>query len=296
MTTSDILVGVDGSAGARDAVAFARELARVAGAALRLVNAFPYDDAHSRASNGTYRAALRDDAEALLAGVPGDAVRHVVADVSPPHAIHRLAEETGAALVVVGSTARGRIGRVLPGSTGERLLHGSPCPVAIVPQRYAAREHELRAIGVGFDGSEASEAALHSAYGLARRIGASLRVIRVFDPAQLGMTMAYGELDAELETTHREALERRVADLAAGGVPVTGVFRIGNPGRELAALSEELDLLVVGSRGYGPVRAVLLGGVSHALVIGAACPVIVLPRGVRSGLEALLGSDQAARA
>ena len=48
--------------------------------------------------------------------------------------------------------------------------------------------------------------------------------------------------------------------------------------------------MVVGSRGYGPARAVLLGGVSHVLVRDAGCPVLVLPRGGRhEALDSLLG-------
>jgi nucleotide-binding universal stress UspA family protein len=184
---SEILVGVDGTDGARDALAFAKQLAHMTGAQLRLANAFPYDDTPNRASNEAFREALRKDAEAELAEADaGDAARQAVAAVSPARALHDIAEQADVSLVVVGSTRRGPVGRVLPGSTGERLLHGSPCPVAIVPQGYAAHERELRLIGVGYDGSEESEAALATACELARRVGAKLRVIRVFDTGQIG--------------------------------------------------------------------------------------------------------------
>jgi nucleotide-binding universal stress UspA family protein len=66
------------------------------------------------------------------------------------------------------------------------------------------------------------------------------------------------------------------------------VFVAGIPNKELPAQSESLDLMIMGSRGYGPLRAALLGGVSHALVRKAACPVIILPRGSKPGLGALL--------
>ena len=48
---------------------------------------------------------------------------------------------------------------------------------------------------------------------------------------------------------------------------------------ELVRLSEHMDLLVLGSRGYGPVRRALLGGSSDRIVHAAACPVVVVPRG-----------------
>ena len=57
--------------------------------------------------------------------------------------------------------------------------------------------------------------------------------------------------------------------------------------------AEDADLLVLGSRGYGPRRAVLLGGVSGRVVRRAACPVIVVPRAIEKPLEELFLRDQA---
>lgn len=290
---SEILVGFDGTDGARDALTFARRLAAVTGARLRLANAFPYDNLPSRVSSKALREALRADAESMLAEADaGAAPRDAVPDVSPARALQHIAEETGASLVVVGSTHRGPVGRVVPGSTAERLLHGSPCPVAIVPQGYGAQERELKMIGVGYDGSEESEAALATAAELALRLGAKLRVIRVFDTAQVGTPAlmsgpGYISVPKEMEQTQREQFERRIAQQPEG-VEVESVFYAGIPNKELPVQSESVDLMIMGSRGYGPVRAVLLGGVSHALVRKAACPVIVMPRCAKSGLAALL--------
>jgi nucleotide-binding universal stress UspA family protein len=290
---SEILVGIDGSAGAQDALAFARQLARLTGAGLRLANAFPYDDIRTRASNETFREILRTDAEAMLAGMDADGMpRDAVADTSPAHALHQLASEHSASLVVVGSTHRGRVGQVLPGSTGERLLHGSPCPVAIVPKGYDPEEHPLRLIGVGYDGSEESEAALATATELARRVGATARIIRVFDATEIGTPAlmsgpGYIGISEEIERTQREQLERRASE-QPNDVAVESVFCTGSPNRELAAESESVDLMIMGSRGYGPLHAVLLGGVAHAVVRKAACPVVILPRGAKNGLGALL--------
>jgi nucleotide-binding universal stress UspA family protein len=209
-----------------------------------------------------------------------------------------VAERTGAALVVVGSSHRGPVGRVLPGSTGERLLHGSPCPVAIVPRGHA--QAPIETIAVGHDGSAESDAALATACALAARFRASLRVIRVFDPSAVAAPLVAG-INAgpylvELERDRREELERVVAGLA-DDVHGEAVFLTGSPGRELVGHSQSADLMVVGSRGYGPARAVLLGGVSHVLVRDAACPVLVLPRGSRhEALDSLLGAFEEASA
>jgi nucleotide-binding universal stress UspA family protein len=290
---SEILVGIDTSAGAQDAVAFATQLALVTGARLRLANAYPYDDTPSRASNDAFREALRADSEALLAGVgAADAPCHAVADVSPARALHHLAEEHDASLIVVGSTHRGPVGRALPGTTGERLLHGSPCPVAIVPHGYAAEEHPLRIIGVGYDGSPESESALAAACELARRVGATVRVIRIFDATEIGTPALMAgpsqvALHKDIERRQREQLQIRVSK-QPDEIAIESVFYAGSPHRDLATQSESVDLMVIGSRGYGPLHAVLLGGVAHAIVRKAACPVIILPRGAKTGLVPLL--------
>ena len=203
-----------------------------------------------------------------------------------------LSEYIGPALVVVGSTRRGPVGRVVPGSTGERLLHGSPCPVAIVPRGYAVAG-PIRTVGVGYDGSEESEVALTAACQVAVRFGASLRVIRIYDATRFGapalMTIP-GEVSyhEDYEKQQREGLDEAVAALPAE-VHAETVFIAGPSGPELAAQTEHVDLMVVGSRGYGPRAAVMLGGVTHTVIRKAHCPVIVLPRG-SYGLEPLFSA------
>ena len=257
-----------------------------------------------RAAPATRRSAsvCESDAQTLLDRA-ADSVEGVttsteaIADTSPAHALHALAERTGAALVVVGSTHHGPVGRVVPGSTGERLLHGASCPVAIVPRGWDAGPIET--IGVGYDGSVESEAALSAACLLSRRFGAAVRVIRVLDTSHFGapaLTTVPGweTVQKDYEADRRETLDRAVAALPPD-VSAEAVFVTGSAGRVLAAQSELVDLMVVGSRGYGPRTAVLLGGVTHTLIRKAACPVIVLPRGSH-GLEPLLTTATAENA
>lgn len=293
----EIIVGIDDSAGSRDAVVFATRVAPYVGASVRLVTAFNYSDFPSRASNAAFREILQKDALALLSAAEaasegGVSAADAIADPSPPRALHRLAETLDAALVVVGSTRHGAVGRVVPGSTGERLLHGSPCPVAIVPRGYADAG-PINSIGVGYDGSDESEVALAAAVELTIRCGAMLRVIHVFDATRVEapalMTMpGWENMREDHEATQRETLAHAVAALP-DSLPIESVFAKGRAGDELSAESELVDLMVVGSRGYGPRAAVLLGGVTHTLIRKAACPVIVLPHGSR-GLDALFAS------
>jgi len=286
---SKIIVGVDESAGSADAIALASRLAGMTGATLMLVNVYPYDIHPSRALNYDFEGYLREDSAEMLErlrSAQADETIEIKAipNPSPAHGLHALAEKEDAGLIVVGSTHTGRAGRVLPGSTAERLLHGSPCPVAVAPKGYVNRtHHEPAIVGCGFDGSVAAQGALTTAHRIAAASGARLRVIRAFRPIaydvppQKGVPMGGISYNDQLHDRAFTELEDAVAKLDGEprGEPF---FAVGKPSKILAEASEELELLVLGSRGYGPTHSVLVGGVAGRVVRGAACPVLVLPR------------------
>jgi nucleotide-binding universal stress UspA family protein len=298
-TVSTILVGVDATERSEDAIVFGRRLADVAGADVVVACAYPYENVPTRAANSVYREALRDDARATaekmrahLEGAPSTI--RIAANHSPAHALHDIAEAERAALIVVGSTHTGRAGRVLPGSTGERLLHGSPCSVAVVPKDYrTVGQGPIRRVGVAFIDSDEGHAAVDAAADLARALGAELEVIGVFDatafsaPALMGGPSAV-TLRQDIERHIQQSIDAMVAALP-DGVSAHGVRLQGPPAETLAEYSAGLDLLVMGSRGYGPLLAVLAGGVSGRVLRCAQCPVIVIPRGVEAPLAELFG-------
>jgi nucleotide-binding universal stress UspA family protein len=291
---SEIVIGIDGTERGEDAAAFGRRVAVFAGARIVLVNAFAYDDTRARATSVAYREALREDSEAMLAAVRDryrlEASTRAVASTSPARALHEIADEGNAALVVVGSSHVGRARRVLPGSTGERMLQGSPCAVAVVPKGYRDEEHAApQRIGCAIDGSDESKAALNGAAQLARAFDAELEIIRAFKPQ---IAPVDGELLADLEIEARAQLDEAATDLPPG-LRADRVFVEREPAAALIERSHELDLLVMGSRGYGPWHAVLLGAVSGRVIRDAACPVIVVPRGVKVPLEGLLAAGRA---
>jgi nucleotide-binding universal stress UspA family protein len=305
---STILIGVDDSTRSEDAVAFGRRLAGASGGRVVVACAFPYSDVPSRASNLAYRDALKADASATarrmsqeLSNIPIERIHTAtVANPSPAHALHKLAEAEQAAIVVVGSTHSGRAGRVLPGATAERLLHGAPCPVAVVPDGYRAIAHPaIRRIGAANDGSKESEAAVRGAAEIALALDAELEVIGVVAPELYGAPALMGgpstTVREEVERAVQEGLDAVVAGLPAG-VRATSVRLAGDPAEQLTEHSAELDLLVIGSRGYGPLHAVLVGGVSGRVVRAAHCPVIVVPRGVEAPLGELFGAARAPEA
>jgi len=271
---SKIIVGVDGTERSADAVHFATRLARRARADLLLACAYPYDDAAAH-MDCERRRMLREEAQAtldaatLLVAHAAPVTTRTIADRSPARALHTLAVHERASLVVIGSSHHGSVGRVFAGTTAERLLHGAPCPVAVVP--HGVLPGSLHTIAVGWDGSPESTAAVVGAAAIARRGGGLLRIVRVLD----------GDTD---EGGPAELLQSLPA-----GLRLEHVLRHGDPVDALAAVSEDADLLLLGSRGYGPRRAVLLGGVSGRVVRTAACPVIVVPRGIAVPLEDLFG-------
>jgi nucleotide-binding universal stress UspA family protein len=309
-----ILVGYDPRRGDRAPVGFGVAVARLTGAPLVVaaVHARPPVLAVSAGQSlpyGVVDADLLDEPpEALRAledelrtlGV--DAEVRVCRGTSAASALHVLAQEEDAGLLVVGSDRRSDPGRVRAGSTAGRLLHGSPCPVALVPGDWTERPVET--VGAAFVDSEEGRQALRGAYAIARRVGARLRAITVVRPRLADASEAEATTPArdrrdpeDVEGEHRLAAEgalRRAVEELGADVPVEVEALIGDPVDLLVAASEHLDLLVCGSRGYGPVRAVLLGSVSGAVMTAARCPVIVVPRGVRTSLDDLAGQRSGA--
>jgi nucleotide-binding universal stress UspA family protein len=278
-----VVVGVDGRKGGGDALRLGHQLAQAGGGALIAVRVFPYQ----------YRPAVkgapaveeqRRSTEAALDRELSDAGLHsararVVGDTSPARALHSVVDRERADLLVVGSTHRGRIGRVLAGDVALATLAGSPCPVAVAPSGFAGmNEAPLRAIGVGFDGAPESQHALALASALAKRTGARLELLCAVPPPGAVFTgAAYedgGIVDYRMDA--QDVISRTVAGLDADA---SGEAVIGNSVEWLAELGERVDLLVVGSRGRGPLRRTLLGSTSAKLIRKAACPVLVMPRG-----------------
>lgn len=287
-----IVVGIDGRQGGQDALALAASLQRVCASDLVAVHAFALDYYRGRGADVEYENVLRDRAQRLARDEVGrsgvSAHPLVVADGSPGRALHRAATDRDADLIVVGSAHRGRVGRVLAGDVTAGTLHGAPCPVLVAPRSHGEHGGELRIIGVGFDGSAESRAALHFAHQIAETVGARLRVIDVVVPPDPGGPFpAYRPDWAEHAQSRREEAEEQLAAVLADlGEIATGDVPFGDPVHELACAAEDLDLLVTGSRGYGPIRRLMLGSTSTRLVHEAPCPVLVLTRSVEHDAEA----------
>jgi nucleotide-binding universal stress UspA family protein len=282
-----VVVGVDGRDGGRDALRLAEQLTEAGGGELVAVRVFPYHHRPHLAGAPTVeeegratRAALERELSAM--GI-GRIRTQAVGDTSPARALHRIAERERADLLVVGSTHRGAVGRVLAGDVTLGSLHGSPCPVAVAPSGFAACDSApLARIGVGFDGAPESRQALALAGALAATAGARLELLCAVPPLlPLFAEVPYPEGGfGEYRLEGEELVSRTLDGL---DVDAVGEAVVGNALESLVTLSQRVDLVVVGSRGWGPVRRILLGSTSARLVREAAGPVLVVPRGAATG-------------
>ena len=284
-----ILVGYDGSEQARDALCLAEGLAGLTGGTLLLAcveHLGPYE-----LPAASLVDALRERAEQRLAQVVDEVTaRGTRAEARPvllgsaAYGLHELAETERPDLIVVGSSHRGRIGTALTGTVGVRLLHGSPCPVAVASNALAKDgAWRPRTVGVGYDGSPEAALALECAHELAHAAHATVRIVVVAEEWKT----PYIEVPIDTKAIRAQTRERAMRWLRDarerlrgdwGILNVSGEVVEAEPTRALAEATEHLDVLVLGSRAYGPVRRVLLGSVASHVLSHSRCSVIVTPR------------------
>ena len=206
--------------------------------------------------------------------VPGADTIACTAAAVQGSASHVLVEESeGAVMVVLGSRGHGALSRAVLGSVSSSVLHHAKVPVAVVPEPGDPNSSPARVL-VGVDHSGSSVAALGAAAEYARRHGMTLVPVYVHEPV-------YGDVAGigSLNSATLEEVERRTVELAArtaGGVDVQAEVLVGHAGATLAQLAHPQDLLVVGSRGRGGFKGLLLGSTSIQCAQHATCSVLVV--------------------
>jgi nucleotide-binding universal stress UspA family protein len=192
---------------------------------------------------------------------------------SAARGLTELAESERSDVIAIGSSKAAAGGRIGLARTAGRLLQGAPCAVAVAPPGLRERD-PFRHVGVALDSSPEAAAALAAAFAVARASRSAVTLFSALD---------------EITDTHRlDAHQLRLAiqellDSAADGAPAglnpRAILLHGPPGRVIAeACDGVVDLLVTGSRGYGPMQRALLGSVSEELIARARHPVLVIPR------------------
>lgn len=279
-----MIVGIDGTSRGEDALAFASSLATALGTGVLLVHAY------GPGENRRQARTILDAAVAAAGDVPVQVVAY--ADPSPARALQRVAVAWGASMIVVGPSHRAGLGLVLPGSTGQQLLYDTRRTVAVVPRGWQpSGDAPLHHIGCGYDGSPESEAALETAAALSRAVRGELDVMRAFWSASPSGAQAIA-VAADLERRGQAGLGEVVQAMPESAHARASLL-LNDPAHALITRSREIDLLVLGSRGKGPLAGIWAGSVSSRVIREAACPVLVVPRGVRPALVEPAATQQA---
>ncbi|HEX5193195.1 MAG TPA: universal stress protein [Solirubrobacteraceae bacterium] len=281
-----IAAAVDDRLEGRDAAVLVRELAAATGAEPMLI-AIEHDiamllpladwDAIRRDTMRMLHR-LRDE---LVPGARTAAGR----DTSIVRGLEQIVARDHRQLLVLGSSRRGLDQKVSIGHTTRQLINDLACPLAVAPRGLSTRpEFALRRIAVGFDGGPHAAAALVIGQQLAQGAGAELHVLGAVDDRIPWPTWAEMWLQP-FRDEWREAIDGQVADLehtidaAVADVRVTVYPQVVRdvPSKALTAMSEQVDLVVIGSRRWGSAARLLLGGTGEALVRECRAPLLIVP-------------------
>jgi len=278
MSFHRVIAAFDGSPQSEDALALALRLREPSDGLLTL--AFVVTGGRWHVGPQVHRpdAAVPEEvafmfADARARAVPaGIRVRHrAPVAPSPARGLTELAETEDADLLVISSSRHAAPGRIRLERTAGRLLQGAPCAVAIAPGGLHETE-EFHHIGVAFDDSPEAHSALSVAYDLAVRNGAAMSLL--FAVPAIGPDPVRGEARRRAQAAFEAA-----AEAAPAGVNPRTLLLDGEPAAAIRSACDGIvDLLVTGSRSYGPMYRALMGSVSEALTEGASHPVLVVPR------------------
>jgi universal stress protein A len=304
-----ILVGHDGSTASAAATRLAAEMARAYGARLVLFRAVPplvfpaelppallVDTTQQLL--GRARAELEALAGRVRAGMGAVQVESLVLETEPAGAIARLAaEDPGIGLVAVGSTGKTRAERVLLGSVAYRLAHLCPKPLLVAPEPHAAagegapaqepQPRPIRKILVPVDFSEASRLALEQALQLAKRAGAAVELLHVWEPPRYlspdVMLSVPGWSAIGVEDMGRRdanvALDQFLEQSGWRGLSLHRHMETGTPAESILRIARQgFDLIVMGSHRRTLLKRLTLGSVAHRVLTHSQdCPVLAVP-------------------
>ena len=303
-----MVVGVDGSPGARAALGYALAAAASRGAELQVVAGCApqlYWTAGAPVVVPDVPAMREATLQRALEAV--ESARHSVPEAADvpvevcvtvePAAVELVRRSSRADLVVVGSRGHGAVRSALLGSVALHVSTHAACPVVVHPATRPSAGHTgSPRVVVGVDGSSTGRAGLAAAVEEAVRLRAELDVVACFtvEPYWADLwQVVVPSADEVREDVLREAQAQVAAVLAArpAEAPAPRVHvevAQGAPADVLVQRARDAALLVVGSRGHGAVRAALLGSVALHCVMHAPCPVLVVHPEQTGAAEAAL--------
>ena len=225
---------------------------------------------------------------AKRAGFSPQEQTHLRTGAAPFHEICKLAQEIPADLIVMPTHGHTGLKHVLLGSTAERVVQHSPCPVFVVRQRKrkseARRVFTADSILVPVDFSSCSREGLQYAIGFANEFGAKLILLHV---RYLGYIYssegtALYNIPALQEAARKNAerqMRQLVRSVSFGGVKFETAFTDGSPALDICAFAKDhdVDLIITSTHGLTGFQHVLIGSIAEKVVRHATCSVLVVP-------------------
>jgi nucleotide-binding universal stress UspA family protein len=283
-STPNMVVGVDGSYSSREALDWAVEEATRRRLPLHLVCAWQSDYAAETVAplvpsiEDECRTIVETAAAHARTASPGLDVSTSTVHAQAASAL--IAASRRADTVVVGSRGVGAVTEALLGSTSMQLAAYSSCPVVVVRQPVAGLDSSRRVV-VGVDGSDLSAKATGYAFEQASGRSRGITVLHAWNPsvyysgvALSALVEPWEEVMAEQELITLEAIAPWTEKFP--DVDVRTQVMQGRPADVLVDASESAKLVVVGSRGRGGFRGLLLGSVSRSVLHRAHCLVAVI--------------------
>jgi nucleotide-binding universal stress UspA family protein len=231
-----------------------------------------------------------EDADAQLKELTGDqpiSWEPLITVGKPADEISRAVEEKDIDLVITATRGRSGLKRIILGSVTERLMRTLTCPLLVVnsPEHKfvsaADQVIKIEKILVGCDFSPDSGQALKHALSLAQEFQAELHLVLVIEPPT--QTNLHKEVTTAAEDIHqeyRDLLTRKLKDMVPAEArywctPQTGLLE-GQPYEEIVTYAEsnDIDMIVLGVRGHGLVKTLLLGSTTDRVVRRSPCPVL----------------------
>ncbi len=280
-----IVVGVDESDGAADALRWAVREADARHAVLTAVLVWSWLDQHNLEPAERFNPDHHEDdalatlerivANDLPEGVPAGIRLEAVNDLAGPGLVQAAAD---ADLLVVGARGLGGFKGLLVGSVSQHCLHHAPCPVVLVKHAKGAPQ-ALDRIVVGLDESATSRRALDWALDAARAHHAAVQVVHAWHPSYVMPMDAYLTNADLIGQPAQRLLDETLAHVDDDGLasPVEGTLVLGSAGRSILEAAKDADLIVVGSRQQSAAGCLFLGSVSLQVTHHANCPVVVVP-------------------
>jgi nucleotide-binding universal stress UspA family protein len=275
----DILVPTDGSRGAETAAEYAEDVATRYDAtvhALCVVDSRSLENAPHYDRLKAERTELAERACTNLS-VTGVATERAVRTEVPHRAILEYADEQGIDLVVMGTHGRTGVERYLLGSVTEKVVRLADVPVLTVKAGDVTCPYSD--ILVPTDGSSGAAAAIEPAVGLASTYGARLHALSVVDKTATGLGVRPETFRERLDEAAREAVDAVERQAARGGVDsVTSAVERGHPYRTIRSYvdDQDVDLVVMGTRGQSGIEKHLLGSVTEKVVRTSSVPVMTV--------------------